>query len=119
VKIYGVVPASVRQHPRAALAASAQLAVIGDGRACRARSADVSEGGVALAGLPADWEVGSKLRIRLEGGGLSRPVVAEGTIVSRRADGAGVQFTSVEEDSAAAVARYVARARSASPDDQD
>jgi hypothetical protein len=119
VKIYGVAPASVRRHPRATLVATAQLAVIGDGRTCRARTADISEGGVALAGVPADWDVGSKLRIRLEGGGLSRPIVAEGTIVSRRAEGAGVQFTSVEDDSAPAVAQYVARERSASSDDQD
>jgi adenylate cyclase len=119
VKIYGVVPASVRRHPRAALVATAQLAVIGDGRTCRARTVDISEGGAALAGVPGDWDVGSKLRIRLEGGGLSRPIVAEGTIVSRRAEGAGIQFTSVEEDSAPAVAQYVARERSASSDDQD
>jgi len=111
VRIYGVVPASLRRHPRAALEAAAMLTVIGDGRTCRVRTVDISAGGLALAGVPADWDIGSKIRIRLEGGGLPRPIVAEGTIVSRRGDAAGVQFTSVDEESAPAIADYVARGR--------
>jgi len=63
--------------------------------------------------------VGTKMQIRVEGGQLLRPVIAEGTIVSRRGDAAGVQFTSVDEEAAPTIAEYVARGREASPDDQD
>ena len=119
VKIYGVVPANVRQHPRAALRAVARLTVLGEGRVCRVRTVDIGEGGLALAGVPPEWEVGCKIEIRLEGGGLPRRIVAEGTIVSRRGEAAGVQFTSLDEDSAPVVADYVARGREATPEDQD
>ena len=119
VKIYGVVPANVRQHPRAALRAVARLTVLGEGRVCRVRTVDIGEGGLALAGVPPEWEVGCKIQIRLEGGGLPRRIVAEGTIVSRRGEAAGVQFTSLDEDSAPVVADYVARGREATPEDQD
>ena len=118
VKIYGVVPASVRQHPRAALQALATLTALGEGRVCRVRTVDIGEGGLALAGVPPEWEVGCKIQIRLEGGGLPRRIVAEGTIVSRRGEAAGVQFTSLDEDSAPVVADYVARGREATPEDQ-
>ena len=118
VKIYGVVPASVRQHPRAALQALATLTALGEGRVCRVRTVDIGEGGLALAGVPPEWEVGCKIQIRLEGGGLPRRIVAEGTIVSRRGEAAGVQFTSLDEDSAPVVADYVARGLGALPEDQ-
>ena len=117
VKIYGVVPASVRQHTRVALAAAAMLTTIGDGQSWRARTADISEGGLALTGLPPDWDVGRKIQIRLDGGGLSRQVLAEGTIVSRRGDAAGVQFTTVEGDSKPAIADCVVRGRETALDD--
>jgi hypothetical protein len=42
---------------------------------------------------------------------VGRRIVAEGTIVSRRGEKAGVQFTSLDEGSAPAVADYVARGR--------
>ena len=119
VKIYGVVPASVRQHPRAALQALATLTALGEGRVCRVRTVDIGEGGLALAGVPPEWEVGCKIQIRLEGGGLPRRIVAEGTIVSRRGEAAGVQFTSLDEDSAPVVADYVARGREATPEHRD
>jgi len=119
VKIYGVVPASARKHPRAALQALATLTALGEGRVCRVRTVDIGEGGLALAGVPPEWEVGCKIQIRLEGGGLPRRIVAEGTIVSRRGEAAGVQFTSLDEDSAPVVADYVARGREATPEDQD
>ena len=117
VKIYGVVPTSVRQHTRVALDAAAMLTTIGDGQSWRARTADISEGGLALTGLPPDWDVGRKIQIRLDGGGLSRQVLAEGTIVSRRGDAAGVQFTTVEGDSKPAIADCVARGRETALDD--
>jgi len=119
VKIYGVVPASVRQHPRAALQALATLTALGEGRVCRVRTVDIGEGGLALAGVPPEWEVGCKIQIRLEGGGLPRRIVAEGTIVSRRGEAAGVQFTALDEDSAPVVADYVARGLGATSEDQD
>jgi len=119
VKIYGVVPASVRQHPRAALQALATLTALGEGRTCRVRTVDIGEGGLALAGVPPEWEVGCKIQIRLEGGGLPRRIVAEGTIVSRRGEAAGVQFTALDEDSAPVVADYVARGLGATSEDQD
>jgi adenylate cyclase len=118
VKIYGVVPAGARKHPRAALRAVATLTARGEGRVCRVRTVDIGEGGLALAGVPPEWEVGCKIQIRLEGGDLPRRIVAEGTIVSRRGEAAGVQFTSLDEDAAPVVADYVARGREATSEDQ-
>jgi len=118
VKIYGVVPVGIRTHPRAALDAAATLTAIGDGRVCRARTADVSEGGLALTGVPPEWEIGCKIQIRVESSDLPRRIVAEGTIVSRRGGTAGVQFTSLDEDSTTAVADYVARGREATSEDR-
>ncbi|OLD37266.1 MAG: hypothetical protein AUI57_11580 [Candidatus Rokubacteria bacterium 13_1_40CM_2_68_8] len=118
VKIYGVVPVGIRTHPRAALDAAATLTAIGDGRVCRARTADVSEGGLALTGVPPEWEIGCKIQIRVESSDLPRRIVAEGTIVSRRGGTAGVQFTPLDEDSTTAVADYVARGREATSEDQ-
>jgi adenylate cyclase len=115
VKIYGVVPASVRRHPRAPLDAAATLTTVGDGRVCRVRTTDISEGGVALRGVPPDWEVGCKFAIRVDGGALPRRIVAEGAIVSRRGDAAGVQFTTLDAGSASVVADYVARGKEPAP----
>ena len=111
VKIYGVTPSSMRRHPRAQLDAAAQLTAVGDGRVCRARTFDISEGGLGLVGVPDDWTAGSKVEVRLEGGEVGRRIVAEGTIVSRRGDKAGLQFAGLDEASALAVAEYVARGR--------
>jgi adenylate cyclase len=110
VKIYGVMPSSMRQHPRASLDAAAQLTAA-DGRSCRARTFDISEGGLGLVGVPDDWTVGSKVQVRLDGGEVGRRIVAEGTIVSRRGDKAGLRFTALDDASAPAVAEYVARGR--------
>src|SRR4030095_3693623 len=68
VKIYGVSPARVRRHPRAQRDAAAQLTAVGDGRVCRARTYDISEGGLGLVGVPDDWTVGSKVEVQLAGG---------------------------------------------------
>jgi len=111
VKIYGVMPSSMRRHPRAPLDAAAQLTAVGDGRVCRARTVDISEGGLALVGIPDEWPVGSKIEISVGGGEPGLRVVAEGTIVSRRGEKAGVQFTSLDAGSAPAIAEYVARGR--------
>src|SRR5262249_22104233 len=108
VKIYGVMPSIMRRHPRAALDVAAQLTAH-DGRVCRARTVDISEGGLGLTGVPDDWAAGTRIEVRVGGGDLR--LVAEGTIVSRRGEKAGVQFTSLEGTSAPAIAEYVARAR--------
>ncbi|HKQ62172.1 MAG TPA: PilZ domain-containing protein, partial [Candidatus Polarisedimenticolaceae bacterium] len=89
----------------------AQLTAVGDGRVCRARTFDISEGGLGLVGVPDDWTVGSKVEVRLDGGEVGRRIVAEGTIVSRRGDKAGLQFTGLDEAAAPALAEYVARGR--------
>jgi len=111
VKIYGVMPSSMRKHPRAVLEVDATLTAAGDGRVCRVRTVDISEGGLGLTSVPPEWPVGSQVEVRLEGGELARRIVAEGTIVSRRGEKAGVRFTSLDTDSAPAVADYVARGR--------
>jgi adenylate cyclase len=110
VKIYGVMPSSMRKHPRAPLDAVVQLTVA-DGRTCRARTFDISEGGLGLLGVPAEWATGSTVEVRLEGGEVGRKIVAGGTIVSRRGEKAGIQFTSLDAGSAPVVADYVARGR--------
>ncbi len=111
VKIYGVMPSSMRKHPRATLDAAVQLTAA-DGRTCRARTLDISEGGLGLVDVPAEWSLGSKIEIRIDASEVGRRIVADGTIVSRRGEKAGVQFTSLDAGSAPAVAEYVARGRS-------
>src|SRR5262249_24488659 len=64
VKIYGVMPSSMRKHPRAALDAVVQLTAA-DGRTCRARAFDISEGGLGLVDVPADWPTGSRVEARI------------------------------------------------------
>ena len=109
VEIYAVLPSDIRKHPRAVLDAAATLTAAGDGRTCRVRTHDISEGGLALADVPAEWTVGSSIEIRLEGGELARPIVATGTIAWRRGADAGVTFTTLEPESAPAVAEYIGR----------
>jgi adenylate cyclase len=111
VKIYGVMPSSMRRHPRAPLDAAAQLTAATDGRICRARTVDISEGGLGLVGVPDDWPVGSRIEIRLDGGEVGRRIIAEATIVSRRGEKAGVQFASLDSALAPIIAEYVARGR--------
>jgi len=110
VKIYAVLPSNIRKHPRAMLEAAAMLMLAGDGRACRVSTRDISEGGMAVKGVPEDWAVGQVVQIRCEGGALPKPIVAEATIAWRRGDEVGVVFTSLDGDSAPTVADYVSRA---------
>ena len=117
VKIYGVVPSSMRAHPRALLDAAVQLTAT-DGRVCRARTFDISEGGLGLVGVPDEWPVGSKIAIRLDGSEVARRIVAQGTIVSRRGEKTGVQFASLDAEIATAVAEYVARVRTRDENDE-
>ena len=66
--------------------------------------------------MPPEWDIGTRVQIRVEGGDLPRRILAEGTIVSRRGDAAGVQFATLDAESVAAVAEYVARGREAEDD---
>lgn len=108
VRIYAVLPADIRKHPRAALETAAVLTLAGDGREARIVTQDISETGMALSGVPPEWEKGATVQIRCEGGLLPVPIVAEGTIVWRRGDRAGITFTAMDPAAAPAVAAYVA-----------
>ena len=115
VKIYAVLATDVRKYPRAVLDAAAALTDAATGLVCRVGTVDISEGGLALADVPADWTVGSTVRLRLEKGALAIPVVAEGTIVWRRGAHAGVSFTAIEPESVPVVAEYVAGRKGPGP----
>jgi adenylate cyclase len=115
VKIYGVMPSSMRKHPRAPLDATAQLTAA-DGRTCRARTFDISEGGLGLVDVPADWATGIRVEVRVDASDVGRRIVATGTIVVRRAEKVGLQFTSLDAASGPVVADYVARGRSRAAD---
>ncbi len=104
VKIYAVLPPDIRKYPRAVLDAGAVLTDPVTGQVRRVRTRDISEGGLALTGVPAEWTTGSKIQIRLEGGDLHKPIIAEGTILWHRGEDAGITFTQVEAES---VAEYV------------
>jgi adenylate cyclase len=112
VKIYGVLPGDIRKHPRAVLEVAATLVLLGAGQTCLVTTRDVSEGGMALGGVPAAWTVGTRVEIRCEGGLLPKPLLAEGIIVWRRGAEAGISFTEMDPGAAPVVAEYVAtRAR--------
>jgi len=111
VKIYGVLPTDVRKHPRAVVDVATTLVVSGLGETHPVTARDVSEGGMALAGVPAAWGPGRRLEIRCEGGMLPGPLVAEAIVAWRREDEAGVTFASLDPEMGPAVAAYVARRR--------
>jgi adenylate cyclase len=107
VKIYAVLPNNIRKHPRATLEAAATLTIAGEGRTCDVITRDISEGGMALKGVPDDWVKGQTVQIRCEGGALPKPIVAEATIAWRKDDEVGITFTSLDPDSAPTVADYL------------
>jgi adenylate cyclase len=107
VKIFGVLPASLRKHPRATLEAAASLTIIGAGESCVATTRDISEGGMAVGGVPEAWEPNTKVEVRCEGGLLPKPLTAQGVIAWRRDGLAGIKFTELDADAAPAVADYV------------
>jgi adenylate cyclase len=110
VKIFAVLPGSIRKHPRALLEAAAELSVAGGGAPLRVTTVDISEGGMALRGVPEDWEKGRLIQLRCEGGLLPKAIAAEGKIVWRRGDMAGIAFTSVDADSQPMVAELLSKA---------
>ena len=110
VKIYAVLPSNIRKHPRATLEAAAMLLVADGSRACGVTTRDISEGGMALRGVPDDWAIGQVVQIRCEGGALPKPIVAEATIAWRHDDEVGIVFTALAGDAAPTVVDYVSRA---------
>jgi adenylate cyclase len=111
VKIYGVLPANIRKHPRAVLDVAATVVLLGAGESCQVTTRDVGEGGMALGGVPRSWATGTRVEIRCEGGLLPSPLLAEGVIAWRRGDEAGITFTGLDPDAAPTIAEYVARRR--------
>jgi len=108
VKVHGVLPGDIRKHPRAVLEVAATLVLLGAGQTCLVTTRDVGEGGIALGGVPASWVPGTRVEVRCEGGLLPKPLLAEGVIVWRRGDQAGVSFTELDPGATPAVAEYVA-----------
>ena len=107
VKIYAVLPNSIRKHPRATLAVAATLSIAGDGRMCRVTTRDISEGGIALKGVPEDWVKGQRVQLRCEGGALPKAIVAEAVIAWREGDEVGITFTALDPDSVPALVEYL------------
>jgi adenylate cyclase len=108
VRIYAVLPDSLRKHPRSALDAGATLFAVDGTQRCAVRTRDISTGGLALEGVPPDWTPGTIIQIRCEGGLLPKPIIAEGKIMWRTDELVGVQFISVDPDSEQAIEHYVA-----------
>jgi hypothetical protein len=90
------------------LEVAATLVLLGAGQTCLVTTRDVSEGGMALGGVPAAWAPGTRVEVRCEGGLLPEPLLAEGVIVWRRGDEAGISFTEVDPGATPVVADYVA-----------
>src|SRR5213594_2479309 len=107
VKIYAVLPNSIRKHPRATLAVAATLSIAGDGRMCRVTTRDISEGGMALKGVPEDWVKGQRVQLRCEGGALPKAIVAEAVIAWREGDEVGITFTALDPDSVPTLVEYL------------
>jgi adenylate cyclase len=110
-KVYGVLPADIRKHPRAVLDVATTVVLVGDGEAVPVTARNVGQGGVALTDVPATWAAGTRVQMRCEGGLLPRPLVAEGVVAWRRGDEAGVTFAGLDPDASVAVAEYLARTR--------
>src|SRR5262249_37735956 len=96
-----------RKYPRVVLTTAGRLMAIESGRSCVVRLRDVSEGGVAVTGVTDDWMTGAKVQIRCEGGGLPRPLAAEGVVGWRHEDAAGIAFTAVPPDAVATLGDYM------------
>jgi adenylate cyclase len=108
VKIYAVLPHDIRKHPRAALEAAATVTAVSDRESCPVRTRDISESGLSVQGLPEGWPVGARVQIRCEGGGLPKPIAADGVIVWRRDPLAGIAFSGLGPEAAPSITDYVA-----------
>jgi adenylate cyclase len=111
VKIFAVVAEDLRKHPRAVIAAAATVIALAGEQQVAVQVTDVSDGGLALRGMPTDWDQGKTIRIRCDGGGLPKAIVADATIMWRREDLAGVAFVVLSPETASTVADYVADTR--------
>jgi hypothetical protein len=60
-----------------------------------------------VGGVPGDWPTGAPVQIRCEGGGLARPITAEGILIWRSDDVAGIAFSVLGPDAATTVSDYV------------
>lgn len=109
VKIFALMPADLRKHPRAVVEATPTVHVTAGGQTVTVRAVDVSEGGMQISGVPAEWRPGTRVQIRCEGGLLAVPLFAEAAVAWRRGDRAGLAFTGLAADVAPAVADYVSR----------
>jgi adenylate cyclase len=107
VKIFAVLASDIRRHPRAALETGATVTIAGIERQWQVRTRDISESGIALVGVPDEIDKGTVIEIRLEGGGLPKPITATGMVVWKRDDAAGVSFTEVSDDARPVVSTYV------------
>ena len=108
VKIFGVLPASLRRYPRASVEMAGALTLIAAGQRCQVTTRDIGEGGIAVGGVPESWLVGTDVEIRCEGGLLPKPLVAQGAIAWRREHVTGIRFTELDPDSRPAVAEFIA-----------
>jgi adenylate cyclase len=112
VRIYSVLTEDVRKAPRVAVAAEATLSSSAHGERA-VEVSDLSEGGLAVRGLPEPWEKGTLVQVRCEIGGLPKPIVAEASVVWRQDDHGGLAFTSIDPDLTLAIREYVGSARAA------
>jgi adenylate cyclase len=108
VKIFQVLPSDIRSHPRAALDSAAVVTLAGLGSTYNVRTKDISETGMALAGVPEELEKGTTVEVCCEGGGLPKPIVVQGMIVWKSGDSAGVRFSDLADDLVPTVSTYVA-----------
>jgi len=109
VRIYALVPADLRKHPRAVVEASPTVHVTVAGQTATVRAVDVGEGGMQIAGAPSEWRPGTRVQIRCEGGLLAVPLFAEAVVAWRRGDRAGLAFSGMGADVGPAVAEFVSR----------
>ena len=107
VKIYAVLPDEIRKYPRVVLALAGVVVAEAGGQTCTVVTRDVGEGGLSVAGLPPDWGAGVRVRVRCEGGALPKSISAEGAVVWRDAELAGIAFTAVDPDVGPVIADYV------------
>jgi len=113
VRIYGVVASDIRKYPRTSIDAAATVVVVGGAQTWAVRARDLSEGGLAVVGLPPEVGAGAVIEVRCGGGDLPKPIVAEARVAWRRDELAGIEFTTVDPDTAPALSEALsARKRS-------
>jgi adenylate cyclase len=112
VKIYAVLPGVRRTHRRVSFRGAATVVPVDGGPACAVVTHDISEGGVAVAGLSDQLTTGAAVRISCEGAAFPKPIRADGTVVWRHGEQAGIVFTALDPDAGPALAHYAAVERS-------